>query len=149
MSYYARETSVSPEKTQSEITSTLMKYKATDYMTGWAAGAALVAFRLKNRFIRITVRMPEKEEKRFKGARKPERAWEQAVRQRWRALLLILKAKLEAVASGVATLEEEFMAYIVVPGGKTVGEEIIPQLDKLPASGGGLLLALAAPDKES
>ena len=44
-------------------------------------------------------------------------AWEQVCRQRWRALLLIIRAKLEAVASGITTLENEFLANIVLPDG--------------------------------
>ena len=41
----------------------------------------------------------------------------QACRQRWRALLLIIRAKLEAVESGITTLESEFLANIVLPDG--------------------------------
>jgi hypothetical protein len=41
--------------------------------------------------------------------------WEQACRQRWRALALVVKAKLEAVQSGIATFEDEFLAYTMLP----------------------------------
>jgi hypothetical protein len=51
-----------------------------------------------------------------------------AIRQRWRALLLTIKAKLEAVAVGITTLEEEFLANVVTPDNVTVGEWIRPQL---------------------
>lgn len=41
-----------------------------------------------------------------------------------------VKAKLEAVVSGVSTFETESLAHIVVLStGKTIGECIIPQLD--------------------
>ncbi len=59
--------------------------------------------------------------------RSPEaarQAWEQACRQRWRALVLVVKAKLEAVETGITTFEQEFMAHIVLPDGKTVGERV-------------------------
>lgn len=42
-----------------------------------------------------------------------EKEWEQACRQAWRALALVIKAKLEAVDAGIVTFEEEFMAQIV------------------------------------
>jgi hypothetical protein len=46
----------------------------------------------------------------------------QATRQRWRALALVIKAKLEVVESGISIFEDEFMANIVLPGGDTVGD---------------------------
>ena len=49
-------------------------------------------------------------------------AWEQACRQRWRALLLIIRAKLEAAEAGISTLETEFLANIVLPDGRTAGQ---------------------------
>lgn len=56
-------------------------------------------------------------------------AWEQACRSRWRALYLIIKAKLEAVDSGISTIEREFLYDIVLPDGKTVGEYMAPQIE--------------------
>ena len=50
-------------------------------------------------------------------------------RKRWRALLLIIRAKLEAVESGITTLESEFLANIVLPDGGTVGQWLAPQID--------------------
>lgn len=44
-----------------------------------------------------------------------ERALEAEVRRRWRALLLCIKGKLEAVESGITTFEEEFLAHLVLP----------------------------------
>ena len=51
---------------------------------------------------------------------------EQACRQRCRALLLIIRAKLEAVESGMTTLESEFLANILLPDGGTVGQWLSP-----------------------
>lgn len=54
------------------------------------------------------------------------------VRQRWRALLLTVKAKLEAVECGISTLEQEFLAFIVLPNSMTLGdwimENALPQI---------------------
>lgn len=54
--------------------------------------------------------------------------WEQACRQRWRALALVIKAKLEAVDSGIVTLVEEFAAHVVLPGGQSVGDLVLPAI---------------------
>ena len=43
------------------------------------------------------------------------------VRRRWRALLLVIKAKLESVESGIETFEEAFASQIVLANGQTVG----------------------------
>lgn len=38
------------------------------------------------------------------------------------ALALVIKAKLEAIESDISTFDDEFLAHIVMPDGKTVGE---------------------------
>lgn len=57
------------------------------------------------------------------------RMWEQARRARWRAAYLVVKAKLEAVATGITTVEDEWLAWTVLPGGRTVADEIHPRID--------------------
>ena len=47
---------------------------------------------------------------------------EQIHRQRWRALLLCIKAKLEGVESKIESFEEAFLAHVVLPDGSTVGQ---------------------------
>jgi hypothetical protein len=75
-----------------------------------------------------------------KGRSRPESAQrsecDKAVRQRWRALLLVIKAKLEAIEAGVSTFETEWLPYVVLPGGKTVAEHIGPQIaeGKIPST---------------
>ena len=95
----------------------------------------MIAFSMEGRQVRFVLPMPDKGERRFthhsKGARTPDAAlkqWEQACRQRWRALALVIKAKLEAVESGISIFEDEFMANIVLPGGRTVSEEVRPRI---------------------
>ena len=54
---------------------------------------------------------------------------EQEARRRWRALLLVVKAKVEAVRTGIAIFEEEFLAHIVDERtGCTVGQILVPRL---------------------
>lgn len=47
---------------------------------------------------------------------------DQVARERWRALVLLVKAKLELVALGISTVEREFLADIALPDGRTVHE---------------------------
>ncbi|MEL6908489.1 MAG: hypothetical protein AAFP22_23970, partial [Planctomycetota bacterium] len=73
------------------------------------------------------------------------KAWEQAQRQRWRALLLVVQAKLEAVECGISTFEQEFLAHIVLPNGSTVDEVLAPRIIEAVDAGNMPTLALPAP----
>ena len=42
----------------------------------------------------------------------------------------MIKAKLEAVESGISTVEAEFLANIVLPDNNTAGDWMIPQIDE-------------------
>lgn len=135
MSQYAATTSVSVEASRSEIERTLTRYGAESFMYGWDQQAAIVQFVAEERRIKFVLRLPDKDEPRFtrhsRGLRTPEAAlkeWEQACRQRWRALALCIKAKLEAVESGISTFEDEFLAHTVLPDGSTAGEWLRPQV---------------------
>lgn len=140
MSRYAAKTSVPVERSRNEIEATLARYGAQQFMYGWDGGGALIAFVVEptpgqRRQVRFHLPLPSRDERRFthhsrgqRTASEAERLWEQACRQRWRALLLVVKAKLEAVESGIATFEDEFLAYIMLPDGSTVGGWVTPQL---------------------
>lgn len=132
---YASDTSVSQEKSRGEIEATLKRYGATAFMYATSDTAAMIQFYIAERRIKFVLSMPDPKAKEFthssRGPRAPDvafKAWEQAGRQRWRALALVIKAKLEAVASGITTIEDEFMAHTVLPDGQTVGEFMKPQL---------------------
>lgn len=57
------------------------------------------------------------------------------LRRRWRAPALVIKAKLEAVESGIRTFDEEFVADTVLPDGRTVAQWLLPQVDAAAVSG--------------
>lgn len=153
MSKYAATTSVSAEKTRGEIERTLTKYGADRYVYARDGSRAMVCFSLSGRSVKLELAMPDKDAAKFRrtpGGRRSRsadaayKAWEQATRQRWRALLLVIKAKLEAVEAGIATFEDEFLAYMVVGNGQTIGQIITPQLDEI-SRRGKLPLLLPAP----
>lgn len=130
---FAVKTDVSVSKSKDEIEGIVERYGATQFMSGWASDRAVLGFHVDGRNIRFVLPMPSQDNPAFthhsQGPRKPEvaaKAWEQACRQRWRALALVIKAKLEAVESGISVFEDEFMANIVLPGGRTVSEEVRP-----------------------
>jgi len=138
MSQYAANTSVSGEKSRGEIERTLTRYGADSFMYGWESDRAVIQFRLGGKMVRFTLQMPERESDEFRltpsGKRRRDgdaqlKAWEQAGRQRWRALALVIKAKLEAVESQITTVEEEFLAHILLPSGETAGAFMLPQLE--------------------
>jgi hypothetical protein len=132
---YAAETSVSSEKSRAEIETTLRRYGASAFMYGTTDERAIVAFEAQGRRIKFELPMPDRKSREFwlSPGRRIQRtteqayaAWEQACRARWRALALCIKAKLEAVASGITEFESEFLAHIVLPNGQTVGETTRP-----------------------
>lgn len=133
---YAQQTQVSTDKSRAEIERTLQRYGADQFMYGWDACNALVGFRMLNRQVRFVLPLPDRNDAAFTqtdtGRVRSETAafkvWEQACRQRWRALALVIKAKLEAVESGIAIFDEEFLANIVLPDNSTVGQFMLPQV---------------------
>lgn len=133
---YAQNTSVSTDKSRAEIERTLQRYGADQFMYGWDADKAVVGFRMQGRQIRFLLPMPDKNDREFthtptgkgRSSDGAYKEWEQACRQKWRALSLVIKAKLEAVESGIAIFEDEFMANIVLPNGGTVSQFMLPQI---------------------
>ena len=145
MSNYAKDTSVSVEKTKAEIETLLMKFGAQRFGCGWDQTRAVLSFEANDRFIRFELPLPDRSSKEFlmtpagKYRRTPDeafKAWEQACRQKWRALFLVIKAKLEAVSCGITTFEQEFLAHTVIPGnGQTFGSFALPLIAESYSSG--------------
>lgn len=138
---YATKTSVSVAKSKTEIEKTLVKYGATGFMSAWEDNKALISFKIDERLVRLELVMPEEGDfeydarGHYKGVAKARAACDQANRQRWRALLLIVKAKLEAVECGISTVEREFLADIVLPDNTRLGDVLMPQIAESYASG--------------
>lgn len=133
---YAENTSVSVEKSKAEIEKTLQRYGADQFMHGWTNYQAMVSFQMYDRHIKFLLTLPDRKDERFqktptgkkRTALQIEKEYEQACRQRWRALNLVIKAKLEAVEAGISEFEDEFMANIALPDGSTVGQFMRPQI---------------------
>lgn len=132
MRRYAERTSVPVAHTQAEIQRLLESHGASSFITGSSPGQALLMFELRKRRVKFLVPLPiakrSADEKKVAGEH----------RRLFRALLLVLKAKLEAVNSGIVTFDTEFLPYIVTSGSTTVGEQIVPKLEEALEDGGRL-----------
>jgi hypothetical protein len=139
---YASNTSVPVEKSRMEIERTLTKYGASSFAYYAEANRAAIKFVFNNRHIGFYLNLPDKSNKAFthhsRGAKTAAAAlasWEQACRQKWRALNLVIKAKLEAVDAGISTIEDEFLANTFMPNGQLFGEYSAPTIDEMYLSG--------------
>ena len=143
MSRYAQDTGVPIDRSRSEIEKILMRYGAHAFMYATRAEKAMIAFEVHGRRIRMVLPMPTYKDDSLrlnrwgheKAGAVVQKAIEQEARRRWRALALVIKAKLEAVSSGIAVFDDEFLAYTVLPNDKTFGEWARPQLDSLSKGG--------------
>lgn len=144
MPTYASSTEVSSDRSQQEIQRTLRRYGASQFAMGWNSSSAMIGFVIKERNVRFLLPMPDPSDRQFthtpsKGlkrtAAQQESEYEQAVRQRWRALNLVIKAKLEAVEAGIVDFDTEFLGQIVLPNGATVAETVLPRMQAQLAGG--------------
>lgn len=148
---YAQGTTVRIDASKAEIERLVTRYGASQFNTGWDSGRRKVAvqFDMNSRRIRFILDMPAPEEYakyerkgpygtvhvRERSLTEQLKLADQEMRRRWRALVLVVKAKLEAVESNISSFEEEFMAHIVTASGQTIGELVLPKLDKVASSG--------------
>jgi hypothetical protein len=136
---YAQGTEVPVERTRAEIDSVLTKNGASSVaiMNNEEAHIAAFAFTIKGARFRVELPLPARVDVMPATGKEPrgwhyltaekKNAWldaqlAQARRQRWRQMLLLLKAKLEIVRMGLASIEHEFMADMVLPSGDTAGQ---------------------------
>lgn len=136
MKRYAQDTAVPIEKSQLEVKRILDKFGCDSFATFEGSEAWKIIFASQGRRYRLMVRKPKLSDKEIsfigsghgRSMAQAKVALEQAYRQRWRGLVLRVKAKIEAIAAGDTKLEHEFLADILLPDGTTVGEWLSPQL---------------------
>lgn len=136
---YAKGTGVSVERSKEEAKRLLMRYGATGYMVMDGSHLASVLFNLYSRNIKINIPLPDRDSKEFthttgrgktRSFADAHKLWEKACRQKWRVLILLLKANLEAVEIGAVKFDEAFMPYFMLADGQTVAEKFMPTIDK-------------------
>jgi hypothetical protein len=116
---YAKGTRVPVGNTKTEIERLLIKYKARATAFFANEDGAAVAFEMQERRVMFKISLPAGDAPKAQQGR----------RERWRALLLSIKAKLVSVDSGIETFEEAFMAHVVMPDGQTVADHVRPRIE--------------------
>lgn len=138
---FALNTSVSIDKSKAELEWLLQRYGATEFAYMKSPTKAMIGFMVKGRRIQLTLELPnpkefERSERgRVRTQEAAYQAWEQACRGKWRALVLIVKAKLEGIECGIVNMDSEFLAYTSLPNGKTIGDMLEPQIQRMVESG--------------
>lgn len=144
MAKYAAGTTVSSAQRREEIERTLQRYGAAAFGYASTRTRAQVMFEIGDRRYRIELPVPDRDSdevtltpsKRWlRDDKEQERVYEQLVRQKWAALALYIKAQLEAAESGITTIEEALLAYVVLPDGSTVGQWAHKELNAIYSSG--------------
>ncbi len=119
MAQFAAKTKVPVGQTRNEIERTLVKYGASKFAYFSEDGRAIIVFEAEDRRLRFDLPLPQGESDKTAQAR----------RQKWRALLLAIKSKLESVESQIESFEEAFLAHIVLPDGITVAQHVRPRIE--------------------
>ena len=118
---YAEGTTVAVGKTRDELERLLGRAGATQTLMGADKPRAriLLGFSLGGRQYRLSASTARSDKRRDP---------EQLEREAWRAMLLIVKAKLEVAQSGHSSIETEFLGNIVLPNGSTVADDVLPKI---------------------
>jgi len=148
---YARGTDVPVDRSRAEIETILKRYGADAFGYFVETTRAVIMFRAHDRHVKFLLPLPIAKDfsldkaKRMRTAKQQMNAREAETRRRFRALALVIKAKLEAVHSGIVTFEAEFLAHIVLPDGETVGAWMAPQIELAYATGEMPFLRIEGP----
>jgi hypothetical protein len=110
---YAEDTKVPIAQSIAEIQKTVARYAGGQFIYAVGEDKIVVGFTKEERQVRFQVEQGSDAQNNRRLAR---------------ALLLVLKAKLEAVASGVSIFEDEFLANIVMPDGRLVAHHVRPRI---------------------
>ncbi len=125
---FAEQTTVPFDKSIGEIMSLIKRAGAIQTGQTDDGHNFVVAFRLGERMIRFTLPLATE----YTGPKvagngrvlDPAKIIDQRNRQKARALRLVIQAKLESVESGIETIEQAFLANVVMSNGQTVYERI-------------------------
>ncbi len=116
MARYAKNTSVPISRSKAQIEDTLIRYGIVEFGMGVSPRGDGILFNKDGRIYKINVPNPNREEYAT------DAKYEQARRQRWRILLLSIKAKLEEIEAGLISFDDQFLSYLALPDGSTVGD---------------------------
>lgn len=140
---YAEGTTVDAPQSRAEIERAIERFGAVGFAYATQDRHAIIAFQARQRQIRFTIELPDRDDvefwqtetSRLRTASAANEAYRKEVRRRWRALALVIKAKLAAVEDGIVEFEREFLAHTVMPDGRTVAEHAMPAVAAAIATG--------------
>ena len=152
MARYAEGATVEVLSSRIEIERMIAKHGGGDVLAGTLSGKAFVQFRMKSRWVRLSVPTPTINDPRVQrgpnGGHRTEAQKKTAIdgelRRRWRALVLLVKAKFAAIDDGVTQFEEEFLAHVIIDQNRTVYDVMRENIDQHYIT--GQPLALPSPD---
>lgn len=129
---YAEGTTVPALQSQEEIKRLLDRHGATTVLVAEALEdgvlKGMLQFRIYGRMVKFVRKKPSPEDAPARTHSRQD--WcNSEWRRQWRALLLIIKAKLELVASGDAQFDREFLADIMLPDGSVVADHVADELE--------------------
>lgn len=146
---FALGTDVPVGRTVDALTTLVRSAGAKDTLIAHGDERSIFGFRMRDRSIRFVIPTPRVEDfkRTDRGVLRSDDAAARAraaeERRLWRALYLVVKAKLEAAESGVVSFEEEFFAHTVATNGRTFADlarsrELLFEADARPAALAGM-----------
>jgi hypothetical protein len=138
MASYASNTDVSQEKSVEEIKRNLRRFGADSFSSFESSrhNMAGLEFEMNNRRVRFVITIPDRKqfEKTDTGRDRSDNQitleWERSIKQKWRSLALIVKAKLVAVDEDVVEFDQEFAMHFVTANGQTMYEQLKPRMEE-------------------
>ena len=125
---YAEGATTTVNASRNEIEALVRKFGAHQILAYEDKERAIVQFTARERMVRLTLSMPSEESlsKTETGRRRSVgslgEAKDKEMKRLWRALVLLVRAKITAVNENIVTFEEEFLSNIVMADGRTVAE---------------------------
>lgn len=139
MSGYAKNTSVTVDRSMAQVRVMLQKEGADGVAIAEAGSQAMVQFVFERKGYKFKISYPSKtdDQIRFTGAGRDrtdiqmETEIEKEKRRLWRAMGLYIKAAIEAHHNGLVDLKRSLMGNIMLPSGETVYEKLEGNMDKV------------------
>ena len=118
---YGSGTRVEVHRSRYELERVLRRYGADEVLFVEADANAAIQFAMHGRYVQLALPLPDPGDARFthtpsgkpRTATAQDRAYEQALREHWRSLLVAVRGKLQSVESGISTFEQEFDRFLI------------------------------------
>jgi hypothetical protein len=133
---YAEKTKVTVEKSRIELDALLGKNgaKQRGIAVDEAVNRAIVMFTLNDRRYKLEIPLPFPPTGNAATVRLLRRHAQES-RSRWRAMVMLLRAKFESIRLDISTPEDEFLSALVLPNGETAGQAVGQYMTQLIKAG--------------